>query len=50
MQNNIIECYTDASYSKEVGSVIAYKIGNNDIITERLQKILKQNYMLSINV
>jgi hypothetical protein len=32
-----IDCFTDASYSKEVGgSIIGYKIGNDAIVTEFL--------------
>lgn len=32
-----VDCYSDASYMKELGlSIIGYKIGNNDIITEEL--------------
>ncbi len=37
MKNNIltIDCFTDASYSKEAnGSYIGYMIGNNEIVTE----------------
>ena len=38
--NNIIKCYTDASYSKELlGSVIGYKIGDSKIKTEYLEGI-----------
>lgn len=37
---NSIDCYTDASYSKEVGgSIIGYKIGDEQIVTEFLDKI-----------
>ena len=37
---NSIDCYTDASYSKEVGgSIIGYKIGDEPIVTEFLDNI-----------
>lgn len=39
-EQQIIDCYTDASYSKEVGgSVIAYKINDMDIRTKYLNGI-----------
>jgi len=35
--SNIVECYTDASYSPQTGlCVVGYKIGNHNIITECL--------------
>jgi ribonuclease HI len=35
--SNIIECYTDASYSPQTGlCVVGYKIGNHNIVTECL--------------
>lgn len=38
--NNIIECYTDCSYSPQTGlCVVGYKIGNCDVITEVLKNI-----------
>ena len=37
---NIIECYTDCSYSPQTGLlVIGYKIGDLEIVTELLQNI-----------
>jgi len=39
MEDNI-ECYTDASYSQFINtSVVAYKIGNDEIILEILENI-----------
>lgn len=36
----MIECFTDASYSKEVGgSVIGYKIGDSPIVTDFCENI-----------
>jgi hypothetical protein len=38
--SNIVECYTDASYSPQTGlCVIGYKIDNHNIITECLTNI-----------
>lgn len=35
-----IKCYTDASYSQDINtSIIAYKIGNDDIITKECKDI-----------
>lgn len=37
---NSIDCYSDASYMKEISlSIIGYKIGDNDIIIEELRDI-----------
>lgn len=38
--HNIIECYTDCSYSPQTGlCVVGYKIGNNNVVTELLENI-----------
>jgi hypothetical protein len=38
--HNIIECYTDCSYSPQTGlCVVGYKIGQNEIVTELLTNI-----------
>jgi hypothetical protein len=38
--HNIIECYTDCSYSPQTGlCVVGYKIGDNNIVTELLINI-----------
>jgi hypothetical protein len=42
MQENLVEinCYTDASYAKDIkGSIIGYKIGNRPIVTKYLKDI-----------
>jgi len=36
----MVDCYTDASYSKEIkGSIIGYKIGDDPIVTEFLDQV-----------
>lgn len=38
--HDIIECYTDCSYSPQTGlCVIGYQIGDNDIVTELLTNV-----------
>jgi ribonuclease HI len=50
-QEKIIECYTDASYSTQAnGSVIGYKIGDNQIVIDFLPEVKNtQAELIAVN-